>query len=152
MIFQAENPIDENVKDLVRRFKSAIDKNPSVKWIEERSTWVIGSENWLNEPVFVSYHFIDKKKYEIFTAGQVAGSFETASEAIRSLTFLKFLDQGVSKEIITYLAVKTRTCTMQEAVDSIALETNLMITPNEMEILNIDKNQTGRIIGMSYGI
>jgi hypothetical protein len=152
MIFQAENPIDENVINLVRKFKASIDKNPSVKWIEDRSTWIIGSNIWMDEPVYVSYHFIDKKKYEIFTAGQVAGSFETATEAIRSLTFLKFLDQGIPKDVIAYLITKTKSCSMQEAVDSIAIETNLMITPDMMDILNIDKNQIGRIAGLSYGI
>lgn len=152
MIFEPENPIDDNVIDLVRQFKQSIDKNPGVKWIEDRSTWVIGSETWISEPVYISYHYIDKKKFELFTAGQVVGSFVTAKEAIHAMTFLKFSDQGVSKELIAYLIVKTRTCTMQEAVDSIALETDLMITPQEMRILKIDDNQLGRIVGMSYGI
>lgn len=152
MIFEPKNPIDDNVIDLVRQFKQSIDKNPSVKWVEDRSTWVIGSENWISEPVYISYHYIDKKKFELFTAGQVVGSFITAKEAIHAMTFLKFSDQGVSGELIRYLMVKTRTCSMQEAVDSIALETDLMITPQEMRILKIDDNQSGRIIGMSYGI
>lgn len=152
MIFQSENPIDDNVINLVRQFKKSIDKDPSVRWIEDRSTWVIGSENWISEPVYISYHYIDKKKFELFTAGQVAGSFATAKEAIRAMTFLKFLDQGVPKDIIAYLITKSKSCSMQEAVDSIAIETDLMITPDVMAILNIDKNQIGRIVGMSYGI
>lgn len=152
MIFEPENPIDDNVIDLVRQFKQSIDKNPSVKWIEDRSTWVIGSENWISEPVYISYHYIDKKKFELFTAGQVVGSFVTAKEAIHAMTFLKFSDQGVSGELIRYLMVKTRTCSMQEAVDSIALETDLMITPHEMRILKIDENQMGRIVGKTFGL
>jgi hypothetical protein len=152
MIFEPDNPIDDNVVDLVRQFKKSIDKDPSVRWIEDRSTWVIGSETWISEPVYISYHYIDKKKFELFTAGQVIGSFVTAKEAIHAMTFLKFSDQGVSGELIRYLMVKTRTCSMQEAVDSIAIETELMITPEEMRILKIDDNQFGRIVGMSYGI
>jgi hypothetical protein len=152
MIFDPDNPIDDNVIDLVRQFKKSIDKDPSVKWIEDRSTWVIGSEKWISEPVYISYHYIDKKKFELFTAGQVVGSFVTAKEAIHAMTFLKFSDQGVSKELIAYLIVKTRTCSMQEAVDSIALETDLMITPQEMRILKIDHNQLGRIIGKTFGL
>lgn len=152
MIFDPDNPIDDNVIDLVRQFKKSIDKDPSVRWIEDRSTWVIGSENWISEPVYISYHYIDKKKFELFTAGHVIGGFITAKEAIHAMTFLKFSDQGVSGELIRYLMVKSRTCSMQEAVDSIALETDLMITPQEMRILKIDNNQLGRIIGKTFGL
>ena len=152
MIFENEEFIDDNLLDLVRRMKRLAKVNPDLIWVKDRQIWVVTLNDWVSQPVSVSYNWIDKNKFECFTDGNVFASFQTAKEAVDSLSLLKFIENGVSREVIEYLAKKSKFCSMQKAVNSIMLETEIVVTPTEMKILGIDESQRGRVHGRRFGI
>jgi hypothetical protein len=152
MIFENEEFIDDNLLDLVKRMKRVAKANPELIWVKDRQVWVATLKEWVSEPVSVCYNWIDKNKFECFTEGRVFGSFRTAKEAVDSLSLLRFMENGVSHKVIEYLASKTKFCSMQKAVNSIMLETEIIITPTEMKILGIDESQRGRVHGRRFGI
>jgi hypothetical protein len=154
MIFDTDQPIDDMFLDLVKRMKKLIKENPKVQWVKDRDTWVLTSEHWVSEPVSISYHWIDKNKFEVFTEGHVFGTFRTAKDAVDSLALLGFMEKGVSNEVVKFLANKARNpyVSMQEAVDSIVKETDIIVSTSEMHILGINNEQRGAVHGRQFGI
>jgi hypothetical protein len=154
VIFKHDDPIDNNILNLARRFRALIQETPSAVWSKERDLWILGSENYLSHPVFISYHWIDKNKYEAFTEGHGFGSFETAKEAVDAVNLLKFMEEGISNEVIQFLAskVKNPDVTIQEAVNLITKETNEVITVSQMKIMGIDQKQLGAVVGKKFGV
>jgi hypothetical protein len=154
MIFDTDQPIDDTLLDLVKRMKLLIKENPKVQWVKDRDTWVLTTDHWVSEPVSISYHWIDKNKFEVFTEGHVFGSFRTSKDAVDSLALLGFMEKGVSNEIVKFLANKARNpyVSMQEAVNSIMKETEIIVTTEEMHVLGIETKQRGTVLGRQFGI
>ena len=154
MIFENDQPIDDNLLDLVRRFKELVGENPDMKWVKERSTWVLTTDKWVSEPISISYHWIDKNKFEVFTVGHVFGSFQTAKEALGAFVLLRFMEQGIPNEVIQFLAQKMKNphVTMREAIDKIPYDSSFELTMSQMEILGIDPRKRGKVIGRKFGL
>lgn len=154
MIFEPEIPIDDNFLDLVKRMKSVMKRNPSMRWIKDKSIWVLSTCDWMSVPVYVSYNWINKNKYEVFTEDQFIGDYSTAKQAMNNLQLLKFIEEKVSSEIIEFLDITLRDprATMKEAVILAAKDPDIKISNIEMTILGIDEKLSGFVYGKRFGI
>jgi hypothetical protein len=154
VIFKNSENIDDNLLDLAKKFRKLIKKKPIVQWHKERDLWVIGAEDYLSYPVYISYHWIDKNKYEAFMDSHVFGTFRTAKEAVDAVNLLKFMEEGIPSEVIQFLAnrVKNPYVSMKEAVNLIPKECDTSISVDQMWILGIDPNQRGSVAAKRFGV
>ena len=154
MIFEPEIPIDDNFLDLVKKMKSLMKKNPTMRYDKDNSTWILSTCDWISIPVMVRYNWINKDKFEIFTQENVIGNFSTAKQTVNNLQLLKFMEENVSNDVIEFLAtvLKDPRITMKAAVTLAAKDSKLKISNIEMSALGIEEKLTGYVYGKRFGI
>ena len=157
MLFKTEEPIDDNLLMLIKRIKRLIKKNPDIKWIKDRSQWIVLFDGWVSGTVNILYSWIDKYKYIVTINSENGesiniGSFLTIDDVIMSLKFLSFMDKGCSKQIIEFLAENVKSYSLQESINRLATNSEINVTAEERIILNIDEKHRGRLKSRNYGL
>lgn len=155
MIFENEQPIDDNVIELVKRIKALIKKNPKIQWNKSKNC-IVTIENFLSFSVSILYERESKDKFLIYTNSEEGSSLFASAEnprvAVNYVTLFNFIEQGVSKELIAHIAHKlSMKETIKSAVESI-VKTDLLITHEEMRILGMDYKYRGFVDAQRYGV
>jgi hypothetical protein len=161
MIFDNETPIDKHLLYLVQELKKLTRENPEIKITE--NNWVLTMpKSWLQAGnICVSYYRFHKHPFRVWwslpevTLSDPDIIFDTevsdVSHVINSLLLLKYSNQGIPQDVIDYLAKFCNKIGMEKAIKSIAKETNLILTLDQMKILGIE-DERGRITGRKFGI
>lgn len=170
-MFDNDTPLDHNLLVLVKELKNYIKENPSIKITE--NNWIITMPfSWLNAgELSVSYYRFHKKPFRVWWRLSVTPLIEkkeehelredeniifdtnltNVSQVIKSLLLLWYTNNGIPQDVIDYLAVKSRSSTMQDAIKSIGKESQLILTLDQMKILGIEEER-GRISGRKFGL
>jgi hypothetical protein len=155
MIFSSEQPIDDILIDLVKRVKRETKKTPVLNWVAEKNIWRLEIKDWLNQPVFIFYCPLHKNKFSVQAESWMFSSdHSTAKGAIDHLHIERLAEKEVSNNILSFLVEKLTedSLTMKKAIELLAIEPGIDISPREMEILKTPEKLRGTIHGKRFGI
>lgn len=161
MIFENESAIDSNLVSLAKKLKSYNLDNFSVGLDLKDNIWVITMpQDWLSSGVVkITYYKFHKNPYRIWWEVEheegkeilMSADLKNVSQVINSLLLLRYKNQGVQSEVVTWLAKESLTKSLKEAVKRIAKETDFVLSMEEIKLLGIEE-QRGRITGKKFGL
>ena len=168
MIFENDSSIDKNLLELVKKIKRHSKENPVIRLLKEQHSWIVTvPENWISSGINITYNELNKKPYRVWwevwgvdsTSEDSSADrhiimdveISTSKDVIDTLLLMRYSHFGIPKEVLDFIANKMKVVSLETALKSIAKETDLYLTIEQIEILGIT-SQRGSIIGKKFGI
>lgn len=153
-MFENESLIDDNLLKLAKALKNHVKEPMKVKLLKDLMMWVLEVPWMENTIVNITCYPMNKNKFRLWAdLGEVRfeQSVPSVSQVISRLYILKYYTEGIPEQVIKFLAMKSLKVSIEKAVKLIAVETDIILTPEQMEILGITE-QKGRFAGKKFGL